>query len=317
MQDSVRQRAERYRVEDVPAANVPGTRLANILQLLEAGRPASETTQAFLASRGLHALSSYAKGGMADADFAKAAQAEQEARRGAAEQARAEATARADARNAEMQAHQQAIEADRLRRESDPRCIARRRNQALREKYGIPGYVEQDHFQRLMAILTRLDNRGRVAETEMVWQVGYTLLDRVIRCLAQWEQDADGRRGWWQGRLQQVVGLAERFLEVTTELEPVYLGEQGERLSFHPYLEHRRWLVVEVLPLTLLPVAELFSRLEALRRPVYLTRRPRPQRADVHQPRPPGPIRVPLLRRRNVASKEGMAQRGRNGAGAQ
>lgn len=169
MQDSVRQRAERYRVEDVPAANVPGTRLANILQLLEAGRPASETTQAFLASRGLHALSSYAKGGMADADFAKAAQAEQEARRGAAEQARAEATARADARNAEMQAHQQAIEADRLRRESDPRCIARRRNQALREKYGIPGYVEQDHFQRLMAILTRLDNRGRVAETEMVW----------------------------------------------------------------------------------------------------------------------------------------------------
>lgn len=156
-----------------------------------------------------------------------------------------------------------------------------------------------------------------LAETEMVWQVGYTLLDRVIRCLAQWEQDADGRRGWWQGRLQQVVGLAERFLEVTAELEPMYLDEQGERLSFHPCLEHKRWLVVEVLPLTLLPVAELFSRLEALRRPVYLTRRPRPQRADVHQPRPPGPIRVPLLRRRNVASKEGMAQRGRNGAGAQ
>ena len=141
MQDSLRQRAERYRVEDVPAASVPGTRLANILHLLEAGQLASETTQSFLASRGLHALSSYAKGGMAAADFAKAAQAEQEARRGAAEQARAEAAARADARNAEMQAHQQAmwaaIEADRLRRESDPRCIARRRNQALREKYGI------------------------------------------------------------------------------------------------------------------------------------------------------------------------------------
>lgn len=156
-----------------------------------------------------------------------------------------------------------------------------------------------------------------LAETELVWQVGYTLLDRLLRCLAQWEQNADGRRGWWQGRLQQVVGLAERFLEVTAELEPVYLDEQGERLSFYPYLERKRWLITEVLPLTLLPVAELFSRLEALRRPVYLTRRPRPQQADVHQPRPPGPIRVPLLRRRPVASHGGMAQRGLNDAGAQ
>ncbi len=153
-----------------------------------------------------------------------------------------------------------------------------------------------------------------LVETEIVWQVGYTLLDRLLRCLVQWEQNADGRRGWWQGRLQQVVGLAERFLEVTAELEPVYLDEQGEWLSFHPCLEHKRWLVVEVLPLTLLPVAELFSRLEALRRPVYLTRRPR--RSDAQQLHPPGPIRVPLLRRRIVASKEGMAQCGRNGAGA-
>jgi len=134
-------------------------------------------------------------------------------------------------------------------------------------------------------------------ETELVWQVGYTLLDRLISSLAQWEQNADGRRGWWQGRLQQAVGLAERFLKVTAELEPVYLDEQGERLSFHPYLEHKWWLVAEVLPLTLLPVAELFSRLEALRRPVYLTRRPRPQQADAQQPHPPGPIRVPFLRR--------------------
>lgn len=145
-----------------------------------------------------------------------------------------------------------------------------------------------------------------LVETEMVWQVGYTLLDRLISSLAQWEQNADGRRGWWQGRLQQVVGLAERFLKVTDELEPVFLAEQGERLSFHPCLEHKRWLVVEVLPLTLLPVAELFSRLEALRRPVYLTRRPRPQRTAAQQPYPPGPIRVPflnrpLLRRKQVA----------------
>ncbi len=136
-----------------------------------------------------------------------------------------------------------------------------------------------------------------LADTELVWQVGYTLLDRLISSLAQWEGNADGRRGWWQGRLQQAVGLAERFLSMTAELEPVFLAEQGERLTLHPYLEHKRWLVVEVLPLTLLPVAELFSRLEALRRPVYLTRRPRPQRLDAQQSHSPGPIRVPFLYR--------------------
>jgi len=147
-----------------------------------------------------------------------------------------------------------------------------------------------------------------LVETEMVWQVGYTLLDRLIRCLAQWEQNADGRRGWWQGRLQIVVGLAERFLDVTAELEPVFLDEQGERLSFHPYLEHKQWLVAEVLPLSLLPVAELFYRLEALRRPVYLTR---PQRVDAQHPYSPGPIRVSPLRRKSSLPIRGMTQRGR------
>ncbi len=147
-----------------------------------------------------------------------------------------------------------------------------------------------------------------LAETELVWQVAYTLLDRLISSLVQWEQNADGRQGWWQGRLQQGVGLAERFLEVTAELEPVFLDEQGERLSFHPYLEHKWWLVVEVLPLSLLPVAELFSRLEALRRPVYLTR---PQRVDAQHLYSPGPIRVPPLRRKSSLPIRGMTQRGR------
>ncbi len=147
-----------------------------------------------------------------------------------------------------------------------------------------------------------------LAETELVWQVAYTLLDRLISSLVQWEQNADGRRSWWQGRLQQVVGLAERFLDVTAELEPAFLDEQGERLSFYPYLEHKQWLVAEVLPLSLLPVAELFSRLEALRRPLYLTR---PQRVDAQHPYSPGPIRVPLLRRKTSLPIRGMTQRGR------
>lgn len=177
-------------------------------------------------------------------------------------------------------------------------------------------WAQNPHWRVTLRLQVR---RGRVylwrvlrptvlAETELVWQVAYTLLDRLISSLAQWEQNAGGRRGWWQGRLQQVVGLAERFLDVTAELEPVFLDEQGERLSFHPYLEHKRWLVAEVLPLSLLPVAELFSRLEALRRPLYLTR---PQRAKSQPLHPPGPIRVPPLRRKSSLPIRGMTQRGR------
>ena len=173
IQESPRQRAERYWVEDLPGADSPGTRLSNILLLLDADRPASESTQKFLASRGLHALIAYANGDMADADFAKAAQAEQDVRLEAAERERAETVARADARNAEMQARQQAmwaeIEADRLRRESDPRFIARRKSRELRAKYGIQNYVEPELFSRLMAILRCLENRQPLAEAEMLW----------------------------------------------------------------------------------------------------------------------------------------------------
>ena len=173
MQESPRQRAQRYWVDDQPGADSPGTRLANILQLFTAGRPLSEATETFLASRGLNALVAYAKGEIGEGAFAQAAQAEQRLRcehaereRVHKERERVEAQAREEARQQAMWAE---IEVERLRRESDPRHIARRKNREQREKYGIHGYVEQEHFPRLMAILRCLENRGRVAETEMVW----------------------------------------------------------------------------------------------------------------------------------------------------
>lgn len=173
MQESPRQRAQRYWVDDQPGADSPGTRLANILQLFAAGRQLSEATETFLVSRGLNALVAYAKGELGEEAFARAAQAEQRLRREHAERERVEALAREQARSEEMRARQQEmwaeIEAERLRRESDPREIARGKNRAQRAKYGIHGYVEEQHFSRLMAILRCLENRGRVAETEMVW----------------------------------------------------------------------------------------------------------------------------------------------------
>jgi hypothetical protein len=54
------QRAEKYFVEDIPAALLPGSRLYNILERLESGHPIPISEQDFLRSKGLSALSIYA-----------------------------------------------------------------------------------------------------------------------------------------------------------------------------------------------------------------------------------------------------------------
>lgn len=173
MPESPAQLAMRYHVEDQPGATSIGTRLSNILYACAAGAPLSHTSEQFLASRGLHALIAYAKGEIEAGAFARMSLAEQSARRELADRQRAEASAQRAAQLAEYNARQQALrdeqEEERLRRESDPRYIARRKNREQRERYGIFGYVEQEHLHRLMGILSCLESRSRIAETEMVW----------------------------------------------------------------------------------------------------------------------------------------------------
>ena len=52
-------------------------------------------------------------------------------------------------------AHEQA-EAARLARESDPKYIAKIKNQQLRARYGVDSFVEPDCFGQLMGILKSL-----------------------------------------------------------------------------------------------------------------------------------------------------------------
>ena len=177
MQEAPRQLAVRYHAEDQPGAGSPGTRLSNILQACAAGTSLSEASEQFLASRGLRALIAYAKGEIGADAFAQRSSAERLERREGEERQRLETLARQEAQRAKTLAWHEAQlaeyrareRAEQLRRESDPRYIARRKSREQRKKYGIDGYVEQEHFHRLMAILRRLENRERVAETEMVW----------------------------------------------------------------------------------------------------------------------------------------------------
>ena len=70
------------------------------------------------------------------------------------------------AREAEYWAQQ---EAARLARESDPKYIARMKNRALRVRYGIEVFVEQEHFPRLMNILHRLYDGNRLTDDDVLW----------------------------------------------------------------------------------------------------------------------------------------------------
>ena len=60
------------------------------------------------------------------------------------------------------------LDAARIARESDPKYIAKKKSEALRDKYGI-GYIDQTLFPRMMAILKGVDSGNRLAEDDVVW----------------------------------------------------------------------------------------------------------------------------------------------------
>lgn len=70
---------------------------------------------------------------------------------------------------AEQKIRKARLETERVQPENDPKHIARMKNQALREKYGVTEYVESQDFKQLMAILGKLDAGSRLLETETIW----------------------------------------------------------------------------------------------------------------------------------------------------
>lgn len=165
--------AKHYWVDDVPSATTTGSRLNNLLASLGKGQPMTATSRSFLASRGLNTLVSFLAGELSKEQFNQRAQAERDRRIALAQQQQLEIEEQkiaeqnaADAREAAMWAR---LEAERIQRESDPRFIARKKNQELRRKYGLEVFVEEHHFKRLMNILRKLDSKFRLAEIDTLW----------------------------------------------------------------------------------------------------------------------------------------------------
>ena len=164
--------ADKYFVGNLPSASLVGSRLANALESLEINKPLSSIVLGYLQNNGFSALYEFASGKTTFAEFGLIAKSEQIARiiEVEVEKQRQEvASKKADeARDVASKLAQEKIIAAKLAFDSDPRNIAKANQKALRQKYGIDGFIEQ-HFAKLMSILQRMDAGNRLLEEEVIW----------------------------------------------------------------------------------------------------------------------------------------------------
>ena len=168
--------ATQYLVDDLPAATRPGTRLHGILVRMKDGEALTEASLLWLRQVGLAALHGLAMGTISSEEFRN---------RSADERSKRIITAKADAEReatvlAERAAYlETASKANFVKMENDP--LQRRRSEAkdLRRKYGV-GYVEPEHYPRVMKLIKRLDSGNRISAEEFAWassQAEYCLTD--------------------------------------------------------------------------------------------------------------------------------------------
>ena len=165
--------AQCYFVNDLPASTIPASRLRDILEKLQLGRPLTTNGFNYLHQQGLTVLGQLARGEITYETFHEAAAPEQVKRvqvieaekqsKYALTQAKAAAQ---KARDAEYWSKQ---EAERLARESDPKYIAKMKNHALRARYGIDLFIEEEHLRQLMNILHRFDEGNRLTDDDVLW----------------------------------------------------------------------------------------------------------------------------------------------------
>ncbi len=157
--------AEKYLVDDLPAAALVGARLNGVLQKIETGETLTAYAQAFLSSTGLNSLLAFATGQIDRPAFEAAAarersdrvqSAKDQAVRVAAEQAR-----KAEASAATVKPHVFAMEID-------PVLRRKREARALRDRFDI-GFIEPEHYPRAMRLLRQVASGNRLAPEDVAW----------------------------------------------------------------------------------------------------------------------------------------------------
>lgn len=165
--------AKKYFVDNLPSASLIGGRLANILEYLEVNNPLSSNSLDYLQINKFKALHELASGKTTYAEFSKVAKLElvsRELELKVEKQRIKIAQKKVDEeRDVASKLAQEKIIAANLAFANDPRNIAKAKQKALRQKYGINSFVEQMQFAKLMDILKRMDAGNRMLEEEAVW----------------------------------------------------------------------------------------------------------------------------------------------------
>ena len=157
--------AKRYLVDDLPGGRQSGARLNGILVKIDGGTRITQWSLQFLSTNRLDALAALVRGELKWEAYLQRADNERTERI-------AQASEKADRDAAELAEREQAlaaeISANFAAMARDPRHRRSRESKELRYRYGL-GYVEQDHFPRVMALLRQLASGQRITAEDIVW----------------------------------------------------------------------------------------------------------------------------------------------------
>ena len=146
--------AEKYFVDDLPGASLPGARLHTILERIDKGKTLSAIALSFLEQGGLQALRDLESGEIDLEVFSSRAAPERSSRITAVRLKEASDAAAIKARFEAMA--------------NDPALRRKREAKELRRRYGL-GFVDPDHYPRVMKLLKRIDGGRRPKPEDIAW----------------------------------------------------------------------------------------------------------------------------------------------------
>ena len=222
--------AEKYYVDDLPGASLGGARLNGILQKIEAGDTLTVLAQSFLTTNHLRALQALTSGQIDMDAFQNRAAQEREARiqtaKERAVEAMAERTRQAEASALAMKAHFAAMA-------NDPVLRRKREAKELRGRFDI-GFVQPEHFRRVMSLLKQVSDRHRLKPEDVAWlstEASYCWTEAMQRAWHQleaealskaWESDGDpwdsvNASGHWRkaGKPEMALAITAAALSKT------------------------------------------------------------------------------------------------------
>lgn len=157
--------AQKYFVDDLTGASMPGARLHGILLRIEMGDAPNPHALNFLIDKGLVSLHSLVTGRITPLEFHRQAAMEKDARTIAALEHAATNALDLERQTAERDA---AIKARFEEMENDPVLRRRREAKQLRDRFGL-GFIEPEMYPRVMRALTQIAEGRRLSPEDVIW----------------------------------------------------------------------------------------------------------------------------------------------------